>query len=174
MRLHEVQDDRFHRMKQLNRLYEDKINHLRKYKVTFQNSLSLYFPGFLDLFNDGYSGLAMVILKKYPHPDLIKNKQPTRYIEKHTCHKKAVSIRYVFKILDFANETYPRCDHDDIEVMILQDLFENVEMARKDADETLQKIIQIAETINEYYFILSIDGIAPNLACRILAEIGDI
>lgn len=68
----EVEDDKFHRMKQLNRLYEDKINHLRKYKVTFQNSLSICFPGFLDLFNDGYSGLAMVILKKYPHPDLIK------------------------------------------------------------------------------------------------------
>ena len=177
MRLHEVEDDRFHRMKQLNRLYEDKINHLRKYKVTFQNSLSICFPGFLDLFNDGYSGLAMVILKKYPHPDLIKKKQPetiARYIEKHTCHKKAVSMRYAIKIIDFANETYPGCDYGDIEVKILQDLLEKVEMARKDADETLQKIIQIAETINEYYLILSIDGIDPNLASRILAEIGDI
>lgn len=47
-------------------------------------------------------------------------------------------------------------------------------MIRNNADETLQKIIQIAETINEYYLILSIDGIGPNLAFRILAEIGDI
>ena len=47
-------------------------------------------------------------------------------------------------------------------------------MIRNDADETLRKIIQIAETINEYYLILSIDGIDPNLASRILAEIGDI
>ena len=78
MRLHEVEDDRFHHMKQLNRLYEDKINHLRKYKVTFQNSLSICFPGFLDLFNDGYSGLAMVILKKNPHPDLIKKSSQKR------------------------------------------------------------------------------------------------
>ena len=57
---------------------------------------------------------------------------------------------------------------------ILQDLLEKVEMIRNDADETLRKIIQIAETINEYYLILSIDGIGPNLASRILAEIGDI
>ena len=64
MRLHEVEDDRFHRMKQLNRLYEGKINHLRKYKVAFRNSLSIYFPVFLELFNDGYSGIAMHILKK--------------------------------------------------------------------------------------------------------------
>lgn len=47
-------------------------------------------------------------------------------------------------------------------------------MIRNDADEALQKIIQIAETINEYYLISSIDGIGPNLAFRILAEIGDI
>ena len=47
-------------------------------------------------------------------------------------------------------------------------------MIRNDEDETLRKIIQIAETINEYYLILSIDGIDPNLASRILAEIGDI
>ena len=56
----------------------------------------------------------------------------------------------------FANETYPGCDYDDIEVKILQDLLEKVEMIRNDADETLRKIIQIAETINEYYLILSI------------------
>lgn len=57
---------------------------------------------------------------------------------------------------------------------ILQDLLEKVEMIRNDADKTLRKIIQIAETINEYYLILSIDGIDPNLASRISAEIGDI
>lgn len=177
IRMHEVEDDKFHRMKQLNRLYEDKINHLRKYKVTFQNSLSICFPGFLNLFSDGYSELAMIILKKYPHPDLIKNKQPetiARYIEKHTCHKKAVSMRYAVKIIEFANKTYPGCDKDDIEVEILLDLLDKVEMTRNDADKTLQEIIQIAETMNEYYLILSIDGIGPNMASRILAEIGDI
>ena len=64
-----------------------------------------------------------------------------RYIEKHTCHKKVVSMRYAIKIIDFANETYPGCHYDDIEVKILQDPLEKVEMTRKDADETLQKII---------------------------------
>lgn len=70
-------------------------------------------------------------------------------------------MRYTVKIIDFANETYPGCDYDDIEVKILQDLLEKVEMIRNDAIEILQKIIQIAETIYEYYLILSIDGIGP-------------
>lgn len=76
MRLHEVEDDRILPYEAVKPLYEDKINHLRKYKVTLQNSLSICFSGFLDLFNYGYCGLSMVILKKYLHPDLIKNKRP--------------------------------------------------------------------------------------------------
>jgi len=83
-------------------------------------------------------------------------------------------MRYAIKIIEFANETYPGCDRDDIEVEILLDLLDKVEMTRNDADKTLQEIIQIAETIDEYYLILNIDGIGPNLASRILAEIGDI
>lgn len=177
MRMHETEEDKFHRMKQLNRLYEDKLNHLRKYKVTFQNSLSICFPGFLELFRDAYNEIAMVILNKYPHPDLIKHKQPqtvARYIERHTCHNQTVAMRYAMKVIDFANKTYPGCDKDDIEVKIMQDLLAKVETAKKDAEETLQEIIKIAETMDEYYLLLSIDGIGENLASRILAEIGDI
>lgn len=177
MRMYETEGDQFHRMKLLNRLYEDKLNHLRKYKVTFQNSLSICFPGFLERFRDGYSEIAMVILNKYPHPDLIKHKQPqtvARYIEKHTCHNQTVAMRYAMKVIDFANKTYPGCDKDDIEVKIMQDLLAKVETAKKDADETLQEIIKIAETMDEYNLLLSIDGIGENLASRTLAEIGNI
>lgn len=177
MRMHKTEEDKFHRMKQLNRLYEDKLNHLRKYKVTFQNSLSICFPGFLERFQDGYSETAMVILNKYPHPDLLKHKQAetvARYIEKHTCHNQKGAMRYAMKVIDFANKTYPGCEKDDIEVKIMQDLLAKVEIAKKDADDTLQEIIKIAETMDEYYLLLSIDGIGENLASRILAETGDI
>lgn len=36
-------------------------------------------------FKDGYSDIPMTILKKYPHPDLLKNKKAetvARYLEK--------------------------------------------------------------------------------------------
>ena len=63
-------DETHNWLRKKNRLYEDQLNHLRKYKVTFQNQLSICFPGYLDLFKDGYSDISMTILKKYPHPDL--------------------------------------------------------------------------------------------------------
>ena len=68
-------DETHNWLRKKNRLYEDQLNHLRKYKVTFQNQLSICFPGYLDLFKDGYSDIPMTILKKYPHPDLLKNKK---------------------------------------------------------------------------------------------------
>jgi len=103
-------DETYNWLRKKNRLYEDQLNHLRKYKVTFQNQLSICFPGYLDLFRDGYSDIPMTILKKYPHPDLLKNK----------------------------------------------------------------KAETVASTLEEYRYISSIDGIGPNLAARIIAEIGDI
>lgn len=84
------------------------------------------------------------------------------------------AMRYAMKVIDFANKTYPGCEKDDIEVKIMQDLLAKVEIAKKDADDTLQEIIKIAETMDEYYLLLSIDGIGENLASRILAETGDI
>lgn len=78
-------DETYNWLRKKNRLYEDQLNHLRKYKVTFQNQLSICFPGYLDLFKDGYSDIPMTILKKYPHPDLLKNKKAetvARYLEK--------------------------------------------------------------------------------------------
>lgn len=83
-------------------------------------------------------------------------------------------MKYAVKIIEFANKIYPGCERDDIEVKILQDLLENVEMVRKDADETLKEKVRIAESIDEYHLILSIDGIGPNMASKVLAEIGDI
>lgn len=63
----------YHTLRVMNRNYEDQLDHLRKYKVTFQNILSVAFPGYGSLFKDLYCDIALAILKKYPHPDMIKN-----------------------------------------------------------------------------------------------------
>ena len=168
--------DFYHWMRDKNRMYEDRLNHLRKYKVSFQNKLSISFPGFMKMFKDGYTDIPMAILKKYPHPDLLKNKTPetvARYIEKHTCHKNTISLRYARKVIDYANKIYPGCDKDDVEVDDLKELLDKVVETQKECDEILNEIILAASTLDEYKLILSIDGIGPNLAARIIAEIGD-
>ena len=122
-------DETHNWLRKKNRLYEDQLNHLRKYKVTFQNQLSICFPGYLDLFKDGYSDIPMTILKKYPHPDLLKNKKAetvARYLEKNTCHTHKVSLEYALKIIEFAKKTYPGCEKDDVEVEIFKILLDKV------------------------------------------------
>ena len=172
-----MKSDIYKWLRNKNRLYEDRLNHLRKYKVSFQNKLSVCFPGFLKLFKDGYSDIPMAILKKYPHPDLLKNKKPetvARYIEKNTCHNHKISLRYAKKVIEFANKTYPGCEKYDVEVENLKLLLDKVIETKKECDEILDEMIIAASTLEEYRFILSIDGIGPNLASRIIAEIGRI
>ncbi len=45
---------------------------------------------------------------------------------------------------------------------------------RGNVKKTLNEMITVASTLEEYRYISSIDGIGPNLAARIIAEIGDI
>lgn len=164
-------------LKDKNRMYEDRMNHLRKYKVSFQNKLSICFPGFLKLFTDGYSDIPMTILKKYPHPDLLKNKKAetvASYIEKNTCHSHSISLRYARKVIEFAAKTYPGCEKDDVEVQDLRLLLNKVIETKMECDEILEEMVKVASTLEEYRLILSIDGIGPNLASRIIAEIGRI
>lgn len=170
-------DETHNWLRKKNRLYEDQLNHLRKYKVTFQNQLSICFPGYLDLFKDGYSDIPMTILKKYPHPDLLKNKKAetvARYLEKNTCHTHKVSLEYALKIIEFAKKTYPGCEKDDVEVEIFKILLDKVIETQRECEKTLNEMITVASTLEEYRYISSIDGIGPNLAARIIAEIGDI
>lgn len=167
----------YHKMRLLNRIYEDRMEHLRKFKVSFQERLSIVFPGYLDLFKDGYTDTSLTILKYYPHPDLLKNKHPetvAKKIEKHCNHSYKVCLSYASKVIDYANVTYPGCDKDDINIRFMLDLLEKIVETRKELDSYLNELISLAETLPNYRIILSIDGIGPNLASRIIAEIGDI
>lgn len=171
------EEEIYHKMRCLNRHYEDIIEHLRKYKVSFQESLSICFPGYLSLFDDGYSDVAMCILEKYPHPDLIKRKKKetvAEYITKHTVRTKKIALRYAEKVIEFANITYPGCDKDDIQVDIMVERIHKINEVTSEGNEVLQKLIDLAKTLPNYEIIKSIDGIGENLASRIIAEIGDI
>lgn len=119
----------------------------------------------------------MTILKKYPHPDLLKNKKAetvARYLEKNTCHTHKVSLECALKIIEFAKKTYPGCEKDDVEVEIFKILLDKVIETQRECEKTLNEMITVASTLEEYRYILSIDGIGSNLAARIIAEIGDI
>lgn len=167
----------YHNLRVMNRNYEDQLDHLRKFKVTFQNVLSIVFPGYNTIFKDPYCDVALAILKKYPHPDMVKNKKSTtvaRYLEKHTCHYNKTCMKWASKVVECANKTYPGCEKDEIEVMELLRILHELEMCIISCDKLLKEMIEEAQQLPNYFLLLSIDGIGANLASRILAEIGDI
>ena len=53
-------------------------------------------------------------------------------------------------------------------------LLDKVIETQRECEKTLNEMITVASTLEEYRYISSIDGIGPNLAARIIAEIGDI
>lgn len=56
----------------------------------------------------------------------------------------------------------------------LVDLVDKVVETKKECDDILNKIEIAASSLEEFKYIVSIDGIGSNLAGRIIAEIGDI
>lgn len=114
-----------------------------------------------------YDKEEMMELKK-------KDETVARYLEKNTCHTHKISLEYALKIIGFAKKTYPGCEKDDVEVEIFKILLDKVIETQRECEKTLNEMITVASTLEEYRYISSIDGIGPNLAARIIAEIGDI
>ena len=83
-------------------------------------------------------------------------------------------MKWAGKVIEYANKTYPGCDKDEIEVIELLRIIKELEACITSCDTQLKEMIQLSEQLPNYFLILSIAGIGHNLACRILAKIGDI
>lgn len=172
-------ESKHEQLQKLNRYYEDAIEHLRKYKVTLRAYLDIALPDFDSCFPNRniYNPLAMEVLKKWPHPDLIlKAKESTMisYLEKKTGHNKGFIIRHVGIIKKWADEVYSGCDTDDEIVLKLVLLAKHIEEIRKEADDVLESLVNEARKEMLFDQLFSIPGIGENLAARIVAEIGDV
>ena len=172
-------ESKYERLQKLNRYYEDVLEHLRKYKVTLRAYLDIALPDFDSCFpnNDIYNPLAMEILKKWPHPDLIlKASESTMisYLEKKLNHNKGFITRYVSKVRNWAKEVYSGCRADDEIVNKLVLIVKHVEQTKEEADSILESIIESAKKEVLFDQLFSIPGIGENLAARIAAELGDV
>lgn len=169
--------DVYHELKELARYYDDILVHIRKDKVAFRSQLDIVFPGYDQLFDDLYSDVPLLIIEKYPHPELIEKKSVntvSKVIQAKTCHHKAVSDKLAEKTIEFAKSVYSGCDKDDIEVIILKRLITNLKAHLDEAEKILSDMIRLAQDLSNFTIIRSIPGIGDNLAARIIAEIGDI
>ena len=170
------QETIYHELRELSRYYEDILVHIRKDKVAFRAQLDVVFPGYDALFDDLYGPVALAVIEKYPHPEMLQKKKintVSKVIQSKTCHRQAVSDTMADKAIEYSKTIYSGCDKDDIEVLILQRFIKKLKEDMAEAERTIGEMIKLAQELPDFSIIKSIPGIGDNLAARIIAELGD-
>ena len=170
------QETIYHELRELSRYYEDVLVHIRKDKVAFRAQLDIVFPGYDALYDDLYGPVALAVIEKYPHPEMLQKKKintVSKVIQSKTCHRQAVSDTMADKAIEYSKTIYSGCDKDDIEVLILQRLIKKLKDDMAEAERTIGEMIKLAQELPDFSIIKSIPGIGDNLAARIIAELGD-
>lgn len=166
----------YHELRELSRYYEDILVHLRKDKVAFRAQLDVVFPGYDTLYDDLYGPVALAVIEKYPHPEMLQKKKintVSKVIQSKTCHRQAMSDTMADKAIEYSKTIYSGCDKDDIEVLILQRFIKKLKEDMAEAERTIGEMIKLAQELPDFSIIKSIPGIGDNLAARIIAELGD-
>ena len=112
------QETIYHELRELSRYYEDILVHIRKDKVAFRAQLDIVFPGYDTLYDDLYGPVALAIIEKYPHPEMLQKKKintVSKVIQNKTCHRQAVSDTMADKAIEYSKTIYSGCDLFDIE-----------------------------------------------------------
>ena len=170
------QETIYHELRELSRYYEDILVHIRKDKVAFRAQLDIVFPGYDTLFDDLYGPVALAVIEKYPHPEMLQKKKintVSKVIQSKTCHRQAMSDTMADKAIEYSKTIYSGCDKDDIEVLILQRFIKKLKEDMAEAERTIGEMIKLAQELPNFSIIKSIPGIGDNLAARIIAELGD-
>ena len=170
------QETIYHELRKLSRYYEDILVHIRKDKVAFRAQLDIVFPGYDTLFDDLYGPVALAVIEKYPHPEMLQKKKintVSKVIQSKTCHRQAMSDTMADKAIEYSKTIYSGCDKDDIEVLILQRFIKKLNEDMAEAERTIGEMIKLAQELPDFSIIKSIPGIGDNLAARIIAELGD-
>ena len=170
------QETIYHELRELSRYYEDILVHIRKDKVAFRAQLDIVFPGYDALFDDLYGPVALAVIEKYPHPEMLQKKKintVSKVIRNKTCHRQAVSDTMADKAIEYSKTIYSGCDKDDIEVLILQRIIKKLKEDMAEAERTIGEMVKLAQELPDFSIIKSIPGIGDNLAARIIAELGD-
>ena len=170
------QETIYHELRELSRYYEDILVHIRKDKVAFRAQLDVVFPGYDTLYDDLYGPVALAVIEKYPHPEMLQKKKIntiSKVIQSKTCHRQAMSDTMADKAIEYSKTIYSGCDKDDIEVLILQRFIKKLKEDMAEAERTIGEMIKLAQELPDFSIIKSIPGIGDNLAARIIAELGD-
>ena len=179
------ESESYESMKQLNRFYENIKLRQQELKVNFREYLAIIYPNYeitksnLDgAFKNVYSKESLGFLKEFPHPELVVKKTVQeieetiiKYLGK--IHSK-FSLSIASRLLDYCKDLVSGCSFDQPLVDNMQFYISQIELYENTLNDTLDKLITLAENTSLYHLLLTIPCVKENLASRFVAEIGDI
>ncbi|PFF54459.1 IS110 family transposase [Bacillus cereus] len=171
-------DNLFYQLKSLSRLYSELDSELSIIRGRMHKVIQLTFPELERMFTSK-SDLFLNFVQLFPHPDcilglsktIIKNRiraNTNKKISNITAEKKAIQI------LEIAKTSYPAVSQNDVLCDQLKLYARRYQELLHQKECCINKMVYIAEQRTEYDIILSLPGIGPNTAVRLMAEIGDI
>lgn len=174
---HRKQEVFFETIQSMNRYYNFLIDQYVEIKKSFRNQLDIVYPKFDELHHTPYLEIPIAILKKYPHPDFLKNskvKTIENYLVKTTPHRKRFSGLEANKLKEYSLKAQSGCDQSSIEVTILKELITSLDNKQQQIKKHLEimKIMCVNKPL--YQQLLSIPGIGENLAIRLIGELGNL
>lgn len=172
-----VENTFYANIRKLNRYYEEYVDHLRKYKVNFRETLDTVWPGFNNVFSKIFTELPLSIIEHYGHPYKLKRVRKStlvKFIMKNSSHRESWCERKALDILNYVNSTQSGCPEDDILASIIKDKVSTIKFTLDKTEKYLTELIELSKNDTNFTLLTSIPGIGENLAARLIAEIGDI
>ena len=176
-RLHDQKDELYEKLQSMNGHYNFLIQQLREMKVHFRNALDIVYPRFDVVYPNPYLDIPMSILKRYAHPDELKNKRfetIVKYIMKDTKHREPKAMDEAKKLKGYIDNVSSGCRSSAFEVTILKTMVNKISDQEVEIELCLDEMRELVSEVPLYHQLMSIPGIGDNLAIRLIGELGDL
>lgn len=166
-------------LRELCRFYERLEKSVKSSKILLDIELQQTFPEIEDVFSKKPTNLALNIIKRFPHPDMLTGFSQIRLRNiilkstgKHLSKKTA--LNYANKLLEASEVSRPAASVDDPQIEEAKFLVDELLLKISKRDEIKKQIIDLSKELPEFDIIISVPGIGKLSAALLIGELGEI
>ncbi|WP_342615799.1 IS110 family transposase [Peribacillus frigoritolerans] len=175
---HKIRGIRLLDLRNLSRQQEIVTNMYVEAKLQFHTILDQVFPEYRKVFGDLYSKVSLLMLKEYPTSEAVLTTGESRLAESviEFCSSRSGECAWgkAKKIMDSASRNPFQKSVYESHVINLRMYIELLFHYQGHLSELEDRIVALANELEEYKIIQSIPGIGEKIAATIISEIGEI
>ncbi|TVX75681.1 IS110 family transposase [Peribacillus simplex] len=175
---HKIRGIRLLDLRNLSRQQEIVTNMYVEAKLQFHTILDQLFPEYRKVFGDLYSKVSLLMLKEYPTSEVVLTAGESRLAESviEFCSSRSGEWAWekAKKIMDSASRNPFQKSVYESHVINLRMYIELLFHYQGHLSDLEDRIVALANELEEYKIIQSIPGIGEKIAATIISEIGEI